>query len=105
MTVRILSTSVGKDETGFRTVSAKEQINRTEQAIRLLAAETDSPISIDTTSAEVADRALTTGVAIVNDLSGTLFDPEISVAVRKHRAGICMIYSKNSRQHEEEPPL
>jgi dihydropteroate synthase len=99
--------NIGGESTrpGSEPVSAKEQINRTEQAIRLLAAETDRPISIDTTSAEVADRALTTGAAIVNDLSGTLFDPEISVAVRKHRAGICIGHVQRIPVNMRKNPL
>ena len=83
---------VGGESTrpGSVPVSAREQICRTEQVIRQLSSITDVPISIDTTSAEVADRALAAGASIVNDVSGAQFDSEIVDVVRKNRAGICI---------------
>ena len=75
---------------GSLPVSAQEQIRRTEPVIRQLASITGVPISIDTTSAEVADRALAAGASIVNDISGALFDPEMTAVVRKNHAGICI---------------
>lgn len=75
---------------GSSPVPAQEQILRTEPVIRQLASITETPISIDTTSAEVADRALAAGASIVNDISGALFDPEMAAVVRKNHAGICI---------------
>ena len=83
---------VGGESTrpGSEPVTPKEQIRRTEEVIRRLTLLTDVPISIDTTSTEVADRALAAGASIVNDISGGLFNPEIIEVVRKYRAGICI---------------
>lgn len=83
---------VGGESTrpGSEPVEPAEQIRRTEEVIRRLALLTDAPISIDTTSAEVSDRALSAGASIVNDISGGLFEPEILDVVRKFRAGICI---------------
>ena len=83
---------VGGESTrpGSEPVEPSEQIRRTEDVIRRLARLSDVPISIDTTSAEVSDRALSAGASIVNDISGGLFEPEILEVVRKFRAGICI---------------
>lgn len=75
---------------GSEPVPPQEQIRRTEEVIRRLANLADVPISIDTTSSQVADRALEAGASIVNDISGGLFDPEIVDVVRQYRAGICI---------------
>ncbi|MGK7904343.1 MAG: dihydropteroate synthase [Hormoscilla sp.] len=49
------------------------------------------PISIDTTRAEVADRAIALGADIVNDISGGTFDPDmLSVGARKRVPMILM---------------
>ena len=83
---------VGGESTrpGSEPVEPSEQIQRTEEVIRRLSRLTDVPISIDTTSAEVSDRALSAGASIINDISGCLFEPDILNVARKFRAGICI---------------
>ena len=89
---------------GSESITPKEQIRRTEEVIRRLALMTDVPISIDTTSAEVADRALAAGASIVNDISGGLFSPEIIEVVRKHRAGICIGHIQGIPSRMQQSP-
>jgi dihydropteroate synthase len=62
-------------------VSAAVEIARVVPVIASLAAKTQTPISVDTTKAEVAAAALDAGADLVNDISGGRFDPEI--------AGVC----------------
>ena len=59
---------------GSDPVTAEEQIRRVLPVIRGLAAETPALLSIDTTSAAVAEAALAAGAHIVNDISGFRFD-------------------------------
>ena len=59
---------------GSAPVPAGEQIRRTVPVIQRLARELEVPISIDTTSAEVARAALEAGAQIVNDISAFRFD-------------------------------
>jgi dihydropteroate synthase len=68
---------VGGESTrpGAARVDIAEQIARTQPVIAALA--TLSPVSIDTTRAEVARAALAAGACIVNDVSAALDDPEI----------------------------
>lgn len=63
---------------GSDPVPADEQIRRVvpviERLVRLTAETTRTPLSIDTTSAEVARAALDAGASIVNDISAFRFD-------------------------------
>ena len=62
---------------GADPVSWKDEIERVEPVIAWLAERTQCAISVDTTKAEVAGRALDAGADWVNDISAGLLDPEI----------------------------
>jgi dihydropteroate synthase len=67
---------VGGESTrpGALRVDAEEEKRRILPVIRALAGE-GAVVSVDTTRAEVAERAVEAGAAIVNDVSGGLADP------------------------------
>ena len=65
---------------GAEPVDADEEIGRVIPVIEALAAD-GARISIDTTKAEVARRALDAGATIVNDVSAFRFDPELAAVV------------------------
>ncbi len=58
-------------------VDATEEVRRIEPVIRGLAA-AGATVSVDTTKAEVARAAAAAGASIINDVSGGLFDQEMS---------------------------
>ena len=58
-------------------VAAEEEIRRVLPVIESLAARISVPISIDTTKAEVARRALAAGASIINDVSALRVDPAL----------------------------
>jgi dihydropteroate synthase len=70
---------VGGESTrpGAQPVDADEEIRRVIPVIEALAAE-GARLSIDTTKAEVARRALEAGATIVNDVSALRFDPDLA---------------------------
>ncbi len=70
---------VGGESTrpGAEPVPADEQIRRVVPVIEGLAAGTEVPLSVDTTSARVAAAALAAGAHVVNDISAFRFDPEM----------------------------
>jgi dihydropteroate synthase len=75
---------VGGESTrpGADPVSADEEIRRTAPVISELSKRIDIPLSIDTTKADVAARALDAGAEIVNDISALRADPQmVDVAV------------------------
>jgi dihydropteroate synthase len=59
-------------------VSAAEEIERVVPVIEQLAARIDTPISIDTTKARVAEKAVKAGAALINDVSALRFDPGLA---------------------------
>jgi dihydropteroate synthase len=59
-------------------VSVEEEIRRVVPVIDKLARRVSVPISIDTTKADVARRALEAGAAIINDVTALRFDPGLA---------------------------
>jgi len=59
-------------------VTTEEEIRRVVPVIEALAQRVSVPISIDTTKAEVARRALEAGASIINDVSALRFDSGIA---------------------------
>ena len=49
----------------------------------------DTPISIDTTKAEVADAAVNAGAEIINDIIRPAFRCGIADVAAKHKTGLC----------------
>ncbi len=58
-------------------VSAEDEIRRVAPVIEKLAGKIDVPISIDTTKAAVAKRAIDAGAAIINDVGALRLDPHL----------------------------
>jgi dihydropteroate synthase len=56
----------------------------------------ETPISIDTTKAEVAENALASGAEIINDISGLRFDPRIGEVAAAHGAGLVLMHSRGT---------
>ena len=52
------------------------------------------PVSIDTTKAEVAQRALEAGAVVVNDVSGLHFDPEVADVAAAAGAGLILMHMR-----------
>jgi dihydropteroate synthase len=72
-------------------VEEDEEIRRILPVVAEIARRTSVPISIDTTKAAVAQRALDAGAVIVNDISGLCLDPGmVSVCARAQAGVICM---------------
>ncbi|HLZ46393.1 MAG TPA: dihydropteroate synthase [Gemmatimonadales bacterium] len=89
---------VGGESTrpGAAPVSAKEEIARVVPVIRGLVARGVGPISIDTRKAEVARAALDAGAAVINDVSGLRFDPELAAVVSTAGAGLILMHMRGT---------
>jgi len=75
-------------------VSEAEELGRVMPVIERLAGTLDLPLSIDTTKAGVARRALAAGVEIVNDISGLTFDAGMAPVVAAARAGLVIMHTR-----------
>src|SRR2546427_559930 len=72
---------------GSQPVPLDVELARVLPVLAALAGRIRIPISVDTTKAEVARRALDAGAAIINDISALRHDPEMADAVAQAHAG------------------
>ena len=64
------------------------------------------PISVDTTKAEVARRALAAGASIINDIPALGGDPELARVVAESGAGVVLMHMAGTpRDHAGRPAL
>ena len=77
-------------------VSAEEEKKRVLPVIEEITKRFDLPISIDTTKAAVARAAIKAGAAIINDISGLRFEPDIAAVAAETGAGLLLMHSRGT---------
>src|SRR6185312_15129348 len=79
---------VGGESTrpGHAAVSEEEELARVIPVVGAIARDTAAPISIDTSKARVAEKALQAGAHIVNDIWGLSRDPDMARVTAAHGA-------------------
>jgi dihydropteroate synthase len=87
---------VGGESTrpGAEPVGAAEEARRVLPVVEALRERLRIPISVDTYKASVADAALGAGAAIVNDVSGLLYDADLAGVVAAHRAALVLMHTR-----------
>ncbi len=87
---------VGGESTrpGASAVSEDEELKRVMPVIERLRDRGVTPISVDTTKAGVARRALESGAEIVNDISGFGFDPAMPALVASFKAATILGHTR-----------
>ncbi len=81
---------------GAQPVPLEEELNRVVPVVRELARLTPTPISVDTTKAEVARQALAAGAHIINDITALLGDPLLPEVVRTYEAGVVLMHMQGT---------
>ena len=81
---------------GFTPVAAEDEWRRIGSAVEVLASRLPVPLSVDTTKAEVARRALAAGAAIINDVWGFQGDPGMARAVAEGEAGAVLMHNRHA---------
>jgi dihydropteroate synthase len=87
---------------GASSVESREQIARLMPVLTRLQSDSvtrSTPISIDTTSSEVAQACLDAGVACINDVSGGTSDAAMLRTVARTRAGFIIMHRVLPPQH------
>ena len=94
---------VGGESTrpGSEGVSVEEELDRVEP---VLAALFDVPVSIDTSKAEVARRALEAGAVLVNDVTALRGEPELAGVVADSDACLCLMHMLGEPRTMQEGP-
>jgi dihydropteroate synthase len=97
---------VGGESTrpGAIPVAEDEEVRRVVPVIGQVAHRVAVPISIDTTKAVVAERALDAGAAIVNDISGLRFDPRMPEVCSRAGAGVVCMHMQGTPQTMQLDP-
>lgn len=92
---------VGGESTrpGHQPVDAIDEINRVVPVIERLSKEINVPISVDTSKALVAQKALEAGAHIVNDVWGLQRDPGLAEVIAKAGAGIVMMHNNEKAEY------
>jgi dihydropteroate synthase len=73
-------------------VSLDEELRRVIPVISAVVDRIGVPISIDTTKAAVARKALDAGATIINDVSALRFDPEMAALAAERRAPLILMH-------------
>ena len=94
---------VGGESTrpGSAGVSLDEELRRVIPVLELL---DGTPVSIDTTKAEVARRALDLGAELVNDVSALRHDPELAGVVADAGAYLCLMHMRGEPRTMQAAP-
>jgi dihydropteroate synthase len=85
-------------------VTAAEELSRVGEVVRQLAGRAGVPISIDTSKATVAARAVELGAEIINDVTGLEGDPAMLGVALESRAGICAMHMQGTPQTMQVDP-
>lgn len=75
-------------------VDADEELRRVMPVLEALAGRLKIPVSIDTYKAVVATAAVSAGAAIVNDVSGLNYDPQMARAVADSGAALILMHTR-----------
>jgi dihydropteroate synthase len=99
---------VGGESTrpGSRPISAEEELERVLPVIRALRCKLPTtPISIDTTKAEVAEKAAQAGASILNDVSGLRFDPRLADVARRYKTPLILMHLRGRPETMQTRPF
>jgi dihydropteroate synthase len=94
---------VGGESTrpGSSGVSAEEELRRVEPVLQSLVGE---PVSIDTSKAPVARRALELGAELVNDVTALRGDPGIAGTIADSGAYLCLMHMQGEPRTMQASP-
>jgi dihydropteroate synthase len=87
---------------GASPVTLDEELQRVEPVLERLAGEV--PLSIDTTRAEVARRALAHGAELVNDVTALRADPDLAGVVAGEGSYVCLMHMQGEPRTMQADP-
>jgi dihydropteroate synthase len=85
-------------------VPLDEELRRVVPTIRAIRERSETPISIDTTKAEVARQALQAGASIINDISALSADPRMAEVAAETKAGVVLMHMQGTPQTMQIAP-
>jgi dihydropteroate synthase len=89
---------------GSDPVSLDEELRRTIPVVEQVVAAAPAVVSVDTTKAEVARRALDAGAALVNDISALRHDPDMLGLIADRGCPICLMHMQGLPKTMQDDP-
>ncbi len=89
---------------GANAVTEEEELKRVIPVIENVRKKTDIPISIDTTKASVAEKAILSGATWINDISAGRFDCEMAPLAAKQKCPVILMHSRKTPKVMQESP-
>lgn len=90
---------------GSRPVTARQETARVVPVLESLAGRLSIPISVDTTKAAVAKRALAAGAEIINDISSLRNDKKMAAVVRNASAALVLMHMRGKPENMQTGDL
>lgn len=87
---------------GHSYVDADEELKRVIPVIKKLKEELDTPISVDTYKAKVADESLKLGVEMINDVWGLRKDKDMANVIAKYDAHVCIMHNQDNTEYDKD---
>jgi dihydropteroate synthase len=98
---------VGGESTrpGAVPVDAEEELRRVMPVIEQFSQKTDVPLSIDTSKASVARRAIDAGAQIINDVTALAGDPDMIPLAVETGCGVCAMHIQGTPRTMQDNPV
>jgi dihydropteroate synthase len=90
---------------GAAPLAQEEELRRIIPLIERLSAELTVPISVDTYKSSVAKKAIEAGAAIVNDISGLRFSPDMANVVADTGVAVVIMHIKGTPRDMQQNPV
>ena len=89
---------------GAMPISPERELDLLLPAVTALAAQVRIPLSVDTYKASVARPAIAAGAAIINDVWGLKYDPEIAAVAAETGAPLILMHNQQGREYNNLLP-
>jgi dihydropteroate synthase len=90
---------------GSSGISAEEELRRILPVLERLRGKIRIPISVDTSKAEVAERAAAAGAEILNDVTALRNDPRIAEVARKRKLSLILMHMRGEPRTMQKGPF
>jgi dihydropteroate synthase len=89
---------------GADPVGLDEELRRVVPVIEAIVPRVNVPISVDTTKAAVARRAIEAGAVIINDITALSGDPDLADVVAETGAGVVLMHMRGTPRTMQDDP-
>jgi dihydropteroate synthase len=90
---------------GSAGVPAQEQLRRILPVLDKLGGRLKIPISVDTSSGEVAETAIAAGAEILNDVTGLRADPSLAAVAARHKLPLVLMHMRGEPRTMQTKPF